>query len=160
MEETANHFINNTAIYSPFFDHVAEAWDKRQQPNVFFTTFEKLLKVCSPSPFPTPCWQSEVVLDLLFVLQDFKNETRKMAQFLGKTLTEEQVEMIAHHCNFDAMKNNDNVNRINIHKAGHWDFNISPFMRKGRSKTPGTVDRDRLLRSIASQVKSAIGEST
>ncbi|XP_055336682.1 sulfotransferase 1C4-like [Paramacrobiotus metropolitanus] len=108
IEETFESFVNNRCIYAPFWDHVADFWSKhKNHSNIFFTTFERLLK-------------------------DFKGETQRLARFLGKEFTDEQLDTILFHCNFDAMKKNKLTNREAIAAAGYWDFNISHFMRAGK----------------------------
>lgn len=62
--------------------------------------------------------------------QDLGKEIRKVAAFLGKNLTDEQVDLLVEHLRFDKLKNNEFVNKEGGKKSG--SFNIDGnFMRRG-----------------------------
>lgn len=125
MEDTFDSFVNNRCIYAPFYDHVADFWSKKDShKNIFFTTFERLLKVILNGK------KTSLLFDGL-ALQDFKNVVRDLGKFLGKDLSEEQLDTIQYYCNFESMKKNALTNREQIAKSGHWDFSVSPFLRAG-----------------------------
>lgn len=44
LEEYAEMFMSNTLIYHPFWDHTLEFWEMRNQPNIFFTSYERMSK--------------------------------------------------------------------------------------------------------------------
>lgn len=91
------------AGHGGFWDHILEAWQQRDKPNLLFLKFEDMI-------------------------QDLPKEIRKIAAFLGKTLTEEQVDRITEHCSFKSMKDNPQTNMLNrggVRKG-------SKFMRKGK----------------------------
>ncbi len=46
VDDMAQAFIEDRCIYAPFYNHIAEFWQRRHQPNIFFTTFERMLSVC------------------------------------------------------------------------------------------------------------------
>ncbi len=80
-------FLKNQLLYGDYFDYYAAWWRyKTENPNqVLFVWFEDMKK-------------------------DIRGVIRTIAEFLGKTLTEDQVEKIKRHTGFEAMKKNDSVN--------------------------------------------------
>ncbi|NXC51381.1 ST1B1 Sulfotransferase, partial [Penelope pileata] len=54
----------------------------------------------------------------------------KVAQFLGWELTEAELEAIACHTSFEAMRDNPSTN-YSVVPSHLMDHSISPFMRKG-----------------------------
>ena len=61
-------------------------WTRREQPNILFITFEEMKR-------------------------DLPSVIRQTAEFLDKTLTEEEVERLADHLSFKYMKSNKAVNK-------------------------------------------------
>lgn len=45
MEEFVQYFMDNEVLYAPFFQHVLEAWKKRNHPNLHFIFFEDMKQV-------------------------------------------------------------------------------------------------------------------
>lgn len=73
------------AMHGGFWQHNLEAWKLRNEPFFLFLKFEDMI-------------------------QDLPREVRKVATFLNKTLTEEQIQRIADHCSFKSMKDNPATN--------------------------------------------------
>ena len=92
-------------IYVPFFPHVLDAWNKRHHPNMYFIFYEDLKK-------------------------NLRKEIEKMANFLGKELTEDQIDRLNQHLKFENIQKNDAVNNERYRKAGMSD-NEGKFIRKG-----------------------------
>lgn len=46
-----------------------------------------------------------ISLSIKYLIQDSINETRKLAKFLGRELSDEQIESLVDHCSFDNLKN-------------------------------------------------------
>ncbi|XP_038215332.1 uncharacterized protein LOC119834885 [Zerene cesonia] len=102
-----NYFIRGLHNYSPIFEHVKEAWNMRHHPNLLFLFYEELSK------------------DLPAVI-------RRVADFLGKEMSQEQVMKLAHHLNFSNFKDNTSVNNVHL---GNPDIVVdgeAPFVRKGK----------------------------
>ena len=98
-------FMDDLAVYSPYFEYIKEVWQRRNHPNVRLLFFEDMKK-------------------------DLAASVRKVAKFLGKEVTDAKVEELVDHLSFDSMKSNPAVNKedanANMFKEdGH-------FMRKGK----------------------------
>ena len=98
-------FMDNLVFYTPYFEYVKEAWERRNHPNVCLLIFEDMKKDLAPS-------------------------VKKVARFLGKEVSEEKVEALVDHLSFKKMKNNPAVNRDNL-KAMNFFSGDGDFMRKG-----------------------------
>ena len=90
--------------YGNWFDHTIGWWALRHLPNVIIFTYEDMLK-------------------------DTKGAVKRLAAFLGKSLTEEVIDTIVHHVSFDQMKTNPSVN---FSTSANFNLEIVPFIRKGQ----------------------------
>ena len=91
----------------PYIEHVLEAWNLRHHPNMCFIFFEEMKK-------------------------DLKSQIQKVATFLEKSYTDEQVEKLATHLHFDSMKANPFVN-YDLTEASCMMFKgRGSFMREGK----------------------------
>ncbi len=93
-------------MYTPFFPHVLDAWNKRHLPNFHFVFYEDLKS-------------------------NLRGEIEKMAKFLGKELSEEQLDRLREHLVFDSIEKNDAVNNEGLRKIGVLNNDAGKFMRKG-----------------------------
>lgn len=128
LDDFVRLFVKDDCVYCPYFDNVAGYWKRRSEPNVFFTTYEKLQTVRH-----LPCLVT--VSGLFLVLQDPVAEVRKVANFLQRPISQEEATVIARYTTFDSMKDNDFVNYSHTHRNGIIDFNIAPFFRSGTDCT-------------------------
>lgn len=96
-------FRDKHLAYGDWFDYNLDFWENRDSYSFFLLKYEDMHK----NP---------------------KATIKRLAEFLEKELTEEQVDTIASFVRFDAMKVNDKVNKVK-HPLFHHD--ISPFLRKG-----------------------------
>merc|ERR1712071_348807 len=85
IETFAEYFIEDKMFNGPYFPHVFEGWSKRHHPNLHFVFYEDLKT-------------------------DLRGEIVKIATFLGKSLTDEQLTKLTEHLGFNKMKNNAAVN--------------------------------------------------
>ena len=98
-------FMDNLVMYSSYFDYVREAWSKRYHPNVCLLFYED-------------------------IKEDLATNVRKVSKFLGKELTNENVEAMVDHLSFKKMKNNPAVNKEQAKIAKRFNEEGS-FIRKG-----------------------------
>ena len=98
-------FMDNLLMYCSYFDYVKEAWTKRNHPNVCLLFFEDMKK-------------------------DLVTNVRKVSKFLGKELTNENVEALVDHLSFKKMKDNPAVNKEDAKTAKLFNEE-GAFIRKG-----------------------------
>ncbi|CAH0721879.1 unnamed protein product, partial [Brenthis ino] len=101
------YFMENKVIWSPYFEHLLEAWGKRNHPNLLFLFYEDLVK-------------------------DLPSGIRRVAKFLDKQLTDDEVANLSEHLKFDNFKKNKSVNMEDFQKIGIFR-NDGGFVRKGKS---------------------------
>ncbi|CAK1581650.1 unnamed protein product [Parnassius mnemosyne] len=99
-------FINDLVPWSPFFEHVKEAWQMRNHPNMLFVFYEELSK-------------------------NLPACVRRVATFLGKQITEKQMEKLCEHLKIDNFKKNKAINYNNLMSTGLLNDKES-FIRKGK----------------------------
>ncbi|XP_026330827.1 estrogen sulfotransferase-like [Hyposmocoma kahamanoa] len=91
----------------PYFDHVKEAWSQRHHPNMLFIFYEDMSK-------------------------DLKGTARRIADFFGKSYSEEQFDHLCDHLHFDNFKNNASIG-IDDNYCKFGDFQKKNFVRRGKS---------------------------
>jgi len=120
INDFVDEYVQDLSFYSPYWTHVKEFWNQRNEPNVHFITYEDMKK-------------------------DLPSIVRATAKFLGKSLTEVQLEKLVGHLSFESMKKNAAVNYdavtdylTNLHgqarkthfvrkgKLGSWKEELSP----------------------------------
>jgi len=103
LDDLAKAYMDNKCAFSPFFDHVAGYWKNLEKhDNILFITLEQVIK-------------------------DFSSVIRRIAVFLGKDLTDEQVANVAHHCHFDNMQMNPLTGHSSSSETG-----LSVYVGKGK----------------------------
>nr|XP_034840366.1 uncharacterized protein LOC117996417 [Maniola hyperantus] len=102
-----NYFISNDIVWSPYFGHVLEAWEKRNHPNMLFLFYEDMIK-------------------------DLAGAIRRVASFYGKALSEEQINRLVDHLDIDNFRKNKSVNMQELKELGIFTSD-GDFIRKGKS---------------------------
>ncbi|GFO43020.1 sulfotransferase [Plakobranchus ocellatus] len=120
FEDFCRLFTEGKVLCGPWWKHVTEAWARRHEDNFLLLCYEDLQA-------------------------DLDKNVRIVAEFLGKSLTDEQVARIVKHCSFDSMKNNNTVNYewfkrkglarkepkfLRNGKVGDWKNHLSPDIVK------------------------------
>ncbi|XP_022125298.2 sulfotransferase 1E1 [Pieris rapae] len=78
-------FRDDKIFLTPIFEHIKEAWEQRDHPNMFFLTYEGMSK-------------------------DVASTLRQMSEFFGKKYSEEEIRGLCEHLSFDKFKTNKSVN--------------------------------------------------
>ena len=107
FEEFFDLFLENKLMQLPFFPHVHQAWEKRLHPNLLFVFFE------------------EMEMNLKVVI-------RRVANFLRKDLSDEDVDALHSQLQFDAMSENPYVQLHWLRETGLMSDAQSLF-RRGRT---------------------------
>ncbi|CAL4143735.1 unnamed protein product [Meganyctiphanes norvegica] len=79
LDQFVQYFISDNLMYGSYWQHIKEAWMKKDHPAFHVIYYEELLS--------DPLW-----------------EVKRLNFFLGTNLTDDQMPGIAQHCNFEAMK--------------------------------------------------------
>ncbi|KAL4222665.1 Sulfotransferase domain [Mactra antiquata] len=83
--EFVDAFVDGTGYLCPWPKHLLGYWERRNDSHVLFLKYEDVVK-------------------------DLATAVRKIATFLRKDLTDEEVKKICDYCQFNNMKNNDKCN--------------------------------------------------
>ncbi|XP_013198993.2 sulfotransferase 1C4-like [Amyelois transitella] len=100
-------FKKDMLDWTPFFSHFREAWELRNHPNLLFLFYEELSK-------------------------DMPGVIRRVAKFLGKTVTEEQISGLCEHLKFENFRKNKSVNYEVLGELGFIKKG-EHFVRKGKT---------------------------
>jgi len=107
MDEFALAFVADSVMLSPYWKHVEDFWNIRNEPNVLFLTYEEMKS-------------------------DLGKVIRNVAEFLQVDLTTTDVEQLKRHLSFEAMFGNRAVNLETASGVGNGDPN-SCLIRNGAS---------------------------
>lgn len=97
-------FKEKKLAFGDWFDHILGYWNNHTSFSFFLLKYEDLH-------------------------DDFSGTVQKLADFLGKELTADQLKAIEEHTNFGSMKSNDKLNKSD---DPTFDFSISKYMRQGK----------------------------
>uniref|UniRef100_A0A8B9ZIL5 Sulfotransferase n=1 Tax=Anas platyrhynchos TaxID=8839 RepID=A0A8B9ZIL5_ANAPL len=104
-DQYLEEFMAGRVAYGSWFDHVRGYWERRREHPILYLFYEDMK-------------------------EDPRREITKVAQFLGKELSEAALEAVAQHTSFEAMRDNFSTN-YRVVPSNLMDQGISPFMRKG-----------------------------
>ncbi|KYN08201.1 Sulfotransferase 1C4 [Cyphomyrmex costatus] len=86
FEQFCDNFMNNHTIWSPYWEHVKEAWMMRHRENMMFFFYEDLIK-------------------------DLPSNIKKVITFFDKTYSNEQITKLVEHLNIENFRKNPMVNQ-------------------------------------------------
>lgn len=126
LEEFVQYFVDDDLAYSPYWLHVKEVWEKREHPNLHIMFFEDMKA-------------------------DIMKELRRLDGFLETRLSDDQLDNVARHTGFGAMKTragdggpaSNHVNTEVLTKdggffrkgqSGDWKSKLSPEMEEKVNK--------------------------
>nr|WEM02054.1 sulfotransferase 5 [Vargula tsujii] len=99
-------FLDGTALFTPYWSSVKEAWKRKDHPNMLFLLYEEMK-------------------------QDLRGCIKNVSKHLQRPLTGEQVDRLEDHLSFESMKSNSSVNMK--HLAGSAFFSKDgQLCRKGQ----------------------------
>lgn len=106
FEEYCELFLAGMIPPGSYFDHVMTFWNKRNDSNILFLSYEEMKK-------------------------DLRNSIIKVAKFMEKEIPEEKMELLLDHLSFDNMKKNSACNMESILKLKNNEVESDQFIRKG-----------------------------
>ncbi|CAD0196951.1 unnamed protein product [Chrysodeixis includens] len=107
FKEFWNLFIRDLFTLTPYFEHIKEAWEQRNHPNMLFLFYENLSK-------------------------DLPSVVRRVADFLGKDPNPEEISRLCDHLSIENFKKNESVNFEELRDSGILASG-EEFIRKGKS---------------------------
>lgn len=107
MEDFMKYFISGDLVYGSYDEYMKEAWERRNHPNLHLLFYEDLKA-------------------------NTLKELRKLSDFMGIELTDDQLKKIAEYTSFDQMKSRDNDKLRDFYNKDIWKKD-GGFFRKGQS---------------------------
>ncbi|XP_065352500.1 luciferin sulfotransferase-like [Cloeon dipterum] len=112
LETFCRAFMKDEILYCPFWGHITEFWKHRHELGLLWINYEDMQK-------------------------NLAEVARKVADYFGKSFTEEEVQLLCHHLSFKEMKANKSINGDEVVKllrskkiCSDGDYG---FIRKGKS---------------------------
>ena len=99
-------FMNDLVMFSPFWDHVLESWQLKDSPNMCLVFYEDMKN-------------------------NLERVIRKIAEFLERSITEDQVSDLMQHLSFRSMKENPAINLESQRGEQIIQESETQFIRKG-----------------------------
>ncbi|XP_012275135.1 sulfotransferase 1C4 isoform X2 [Orussus abietinus] len=97
-------YFRNDLTWSPYWEHLKEAWEQRHHPNVLFMFYEEMH-------------------------EDFIKAIKKVAAFLGKSYPDEKISQLVQYLDIKIFRENKMVNCYEMKECGI--MHNGTFIRKG-----------------------------
>lgn len=110
MSYTVYYFF--LVVWAPYWEHLQEGWRNRHEPNVLFMFYEDMNR-------------------------DLPSTIRKVATFLNKTMTNDEVEKLSHYLSIEQFRNNPAVNQHELKDVKICYSKEEAFVRNGKSVING-----------------------
>ena len=130
-----NLLLNDLPCYSSYFEYTVEAWKRRDHPNLCIVFFEEMK-------------------------ENLPAVIKKVAKFLEKELTPDQIQKLTTHLSFKEMKQNISVNNEDIREAAFVPGSEGSFIRKGEVgdwKNYFTDDMNRRMDAVSDSHFNGMG---
>ncbi|KAF5276452.1 hypothetical protein FQA39_LY06521 [Lamprigera yunnana] len=98
-------FLGGKVPNGPYWKHVLGMWEQRNRRNIMFITYKEML-------------------------DDLETVVRNVAAFLGKHLSDDQVQSLVEYLHFDNLKKCKGFNMDSVKKIK--ETGINPFIRSGK----------------------------
>lgn len=134
LKEFVDNFLKSEVYYAPYWKHVLEFWERPNEDNILFVKYEDLQK-------------------------DLPKEIVRIATFLGKCLSVDEVSRLAEHVGFDEMASNASVNYAHWDDLGLRHKEEARFFRKGKIGDWKNFLTDETNAKIDSWIEQNKGES-
>ncbi|XP_055981439.1 amine sulfotransferase-like [Sorex fumeus] len=106
MDIFMHNFLDGKVVGSIWFDHVKDWYEHRHKFNILFLSYEEMRK-------------------------DLKSAVQKLCNFLGKELSDNDMDAVVRQATFDNMKSDSRANYNNILKTIIGSKSDGHYMRKG-----------------------------
>ncbi|XP_053680116.1 luciferin sulfotransferase [Anopheles nili] len=127
FETFYDYFEKDLTPWSPYWSHIKEGWAVKDRPNVLFMYYEDMKR-------------------------NLPDTIRKTATFLGKTLTDEQIETMCTHLDIRNFRNNKSVTCEELKNVGILNSGEQGFVRNGQVR--GNAEE------MTEQIKQRLSEWT
>lgn len=117
-------------MWSPYWEHVKEGWEHRDEPNVLFLFYENFIKV--QNIYSIYLTWTRSINRLISLSQDLPGNILKISKFLNKPVNDANLRRLVEHLKIDNFRNNDSVNLRSVVESGFGNANGSSFIRSGK----------------------------
>jgi len=118
---TVNYFADP---WTPYWDHIEDGWKNRHHPNLHFQFYEDMNRV-------TRAKNILCGANFKIFFKDLSSTIRNMGKFLGKQMSNAQIDFLAEHLNIRNFRNNPAVNYDLVKEVGMLNSGEPAFIRKG-----------------------------
>lgn len=127
------YFLNHkTAPWSPYWEHLKEAWAQRNHPNLLFIFYEEMQQVLIYKYIFKNNSNMRLFFNIInFTSQDFFGAIKKIAKFLGKSYTNKQIWQLTEYLDIKNFRNNPMVNSSELRDCQI--ITADSFVRHGQS---------------------------
>ncbi|KAJ8939807.1 hypothetical protein NQ318_012807 [Aromia moschata] len=103
-----DYFERNLQPWTPYWEHIKEGWERRNEGNMLFLFYENINK-------------------------DLRGNIEKIANFLGKNYSNQQYQGLENHLKIENFRNNSSVNFDLLKNLGILVDNEESFVRRGKT---------------------------
>ncbi|KAL1140700.1 hypothetical protein AAG570_000630 [Ranatra chinensis] len=100
------YFENDLLVFSPYWEHIKEGWERRNKPNILFLFYEDIIK-------------------------DMPGAIKTVAKFLNKTISTDDIDALVNHLQIDNFKKSVPLAE-NVPMEGVFKKDEESFIRRGK----------------------------